>query len=63
MHLVCIPNSGYLVCCNAATEEECIVCGRPPVGPLLRTTLYVQDREERLVCPLFTSVHNLPRED
>jgi hypothetical protein len=56
MHLVRIPNSGYLVCCNASTEDECIVCGRPTCpAHFSARTLYVQGREgNRLVSPLST---------
>jgi hypothetical protein len=46
MHLVRIPNSGYQVCCNASTEEDCVACGRPTCPAHFSTrTLYVQDCE------------------
>ncbi len=46
MHLVRIPNSGYLVCCNAQAQEHCIACGRPTCpAHFSESTLYVQDQE------------------
>jgi hypothetical protein len=46
LHLVRIPHSGYVVCCNAPAQEDCIACGRPTCqAHFSERTLYVQDRE------------------
>jgi hypothetical protein len=61
MHLVRIPNSGYLVLCDAPTGEDCIVCGRPTCpAHFSGRTLFVRDQEKISEYPVCVSCSPLP---
>lgn len=64
MHLVRIPNSGYLVCCNAQTEQYCSACGRPTCpAHFSERTLYVRDHAFPGFYPLCCQCAQLAREE
>ncbi|GHO95219.1 hypothetical protein KSF_052670 [Reticulibacter mediterranei] len=50
MHLVRIPNSGYLVLCNAPTGEDCAACGRPTCPAHFSGHTLTTEQGEQALC-------------
>jgi hypothetical protein len=50
MHFVRIPNSGYLVLCNAPTGEDCAACGRPTCPAHFSGRHLMTEQGEQALC-------------